>query len=104
MTSGGHYHRIIFFRFCSETNKDQANFLFFVIKSSTSNNIFFNRFINARDDGVFSISYITAIVNPDPIEDYMNGVPIIVSNKQSILILPINHSSNCMRKNLEANE
>ena len=35
--SGGHYHRIIFFHFCSETNTDQANRLFCVIQSSTSN-------------------------------------------------------------------
>ena len=32
------------------------------------------------------------IVNPDPIEDYMNGVPIIVSDEQEILMLPMNHS------------
>ena len=36
-TSGGHYHRIIFFHFCSETNIDQSNRLFCVIQSSTSN-------------------------------------------------------------------
>ena len=34
----------------------------------------------------------------------MNGVPIIVLNKQSILILPMNHSPIPMRNNLEANK
>ena len=103
-TSGGHYHQIIFFIFCSETNTDQANCLFCFIQSSTSNTVFFNIFINARDNSVFSIGSLIAIVNPDPIEDYMNGVPIIVSNEQSILMLPMNHSPIPMRNDLEANQ
>ena len=103
-TSGGHYHRIIFFRFCSETNTDQANRLFCVIQISTSNTFFFNKSLNVRDNGVFSIGYLFAIVITDPIEDYMNDVPIIVSNEQSILVLPLNHSTIPMRDDLEANE
>ena len=79
-TSGGNYHLIIFFLFCSETNIDQENCLFGVIQSSTSNNIFFNGFINDRENGVFGIGSLIAVVNPDPIEDYINGFPIIVSN------------------------
>ena len=54
-TSGGPYHQILFFRFCSETNTDQENRLFRVIQSSTSNTVLFNIFINARDNGFFSI-------------------------------------------------
>ena len=91
-TSGGHHLQIIFFCFCSETNADQENCLFGVIQSSTSNTVFFNIFINARDNGVFSIGSLIAVFNPDPIEDYMNGVPIIFSNEQSILVLKMNHS------------
>ena len=60
--------------------------------------------INAIDNGVFSISSLIAIVNPDPIEDYMNSVPIIVSNKQYILILPMNHSPVTMHNDLEENK
>ena len=30
----------------------------------------------------FIIGTIIDNINPDPIEDYMNGVPIIVSNEQ----------------------
>ena len=51
-------------------------------KISTSNNVFFDRFLNARYNGVFSIVYIIAIVNIGPIKDYMDGVPIIVLNEQ----------------------
>ena len=104
LTSGGHYHRIRFFRFCSETNTDQENSIFCVIQSSTSNTVLFNRFINARDNGVFSIGSLIAVSNPDTIEDYMKGIPIIVSNGQSILTLPMNHSLIPMRNDLEANE
>ena len=39
LTSGGHYHQILFFRFCSETNTGQENRLFGVIQSSKSNNV-----------------------------------------------------------------
>ena len=66
---GGHWHRFFFFRFCSETNTDQANRLFCVIQSSTSNTVFFDGFFNARDNGIFSIGYLIAIFNPDTIED-----------------------------------
>ena len=61
--------------------------------------LFFNRFLNARDNGVFRIGSLAVIVNPNIIEDYMNGVPIIVLNEQSILVLPINHSPIPMRQN-----
>ena len=40
----------------------------------------------------FSIGSIIDIANPVTIKDYMNGVPITVSNEQYILILPKNHS------------
>ena len=40
-TSGGHYHRIIFFRFFSEKNIDQENLPCCVIQSFTSNIAFF---------------------------------------------------------------
>ena len=79
-TSGGHCHWIILFNFCSETNTDQGYCLFCVIQSSTSNTVSFNRFFNARDNDIFSIVSLIVIVNPDPIEDYMNGSHIIVSN------------------------
>ena len=100
MTLGGHYHQILSFHFSSETNIDQANCLFCVIQSSTSNTVFFNRFINSRYNGIFSIGSLIAILSPDPIEDYINGVPIIVSNKQAIIMLPINHSLVPMSNNL----
>ena len=104
LTSGGHYHQIIFFDFCSETNTDQENNLFCVIQTSTSTTIFFNIFLNDICNGVFSIGFLIAVVNPDPIEDYMNGVHIIFSNEKSILILPMNQSPIPMCNNLESNE
>ena len=82
LNSGGHYYTIIFFRFFSETNTDKENRLFCVIQSSTSNTVFFNIFINVRDIVFLIIGSIIDNINPDPIEDYMNGVPIIVSNEQ----------------------
>ena len=103
-TSGGHYHKILFFCLCSGTNTDQNNCLLCVIQSSTSNTLFFNKFLNARENGVFSIGYLIAFLIPDPIEDYMNSVPIIVSNEQSIIMLPINQSLISMHNDLKANE
>ena len=104
LNSGGHFYRIISFRFCSETNTEQANFLFCFIQSSISNTFFFNRFINDIENGVFRIGSLITIVIPDPIEDYMNGFHIIVSNKKSILMLPKNHSPIPMHNDLETNE
>ena len=101
--SGGHYRRIILFWFFSETNTDQANCLFCVIQRSTSNNVLFNRLLNAIENGLFRIGYLIAIVNPNPIEYYMHGVTIIVSNDQAILVLPINHSPMPVHNDLEEN-
>ena len=81
-TSVNYYHQIIFFRFCSETNTDQQNFLFCVIQSYKSNNFVSNWFINDRYYGFFSIASLIDIVNPGPIEGYMNGVPITIFNEQ----------------------
>ena len=53
--------------------------VFLVIQSSTSNTVFFQRFLNARYNGVFSIGSPIAIVDTYPIDDYTNGVPIIFS-------------------------
>ena len=44
-----HYGQILFFCLCSETNTHQENNLFCVIKSSTSNTVLFNIFLNARE-------------------------------------------------------
>ena len=104
MTSGGHYHKIIFFRFCSEININQENCMFCVSQSSSSNNVSFNIILISRDYGVFIIGYLIAGGNPDPIKYYMDGIPIIVSNEQAILMLPINHSSIPMRNDLEPNK
>ena len=65
-TSGGHYHRIVFF--FPETNTEQANRLFCVVQSSTSNTVFSNRSPNARDSGVFVIGYIIAIITLIPLK------------------------------------
>ena len=99
-TSGGNYHQIPIFSFFSEANTDQTDRLFCVIQSSTSNTVFFKIFLNAIENDVFSFGSLVDIVNTDPIEDYMNGVPIIISKKQSILMLPINHSPIPMRSDL----
>ena len=47
LTSCGHYHQIIVFGFCSETNTYQENSLFCVIQSSTSNTILFDIFLKS---------------------------------------------------------
>ena len=70
---------MIFFSFCSEENTDQADRLFCIIQGSTSNTVFSKIFLNARENGVFRIGSLVDIVNTDPIEYYMNGVPIIIS-------------------------
>ena len=101
-TPGGNYHWIIFCSFCSETNKYQENCMFFVIQSSTSNNVFFKRFINTRDNGVSSIGYLITIVNPDTIEEYMNDVPIFY-NEQWILMIPMNNSPIPIRNDSKKN-
>ena len=58
-------------------------------------------FINDRDNVIFSIGYLIAIVNPDPIEEYMNGAPSIVLTEQSILMVPMNHSPIPMHNDLK---
>ena len=66
--------------------------MFCVLQSYKSNTVFFIIFLNARYNGVLSIGSLIAVFNTNTIEDYMNGVHIIVLNEQSILVLPMNHS------------
>ena len=94
-----------FFRFCSKkAHTDQKKYMFYVIQSYISNTVFLNICLYARDYCVLNIGSLIVLFNPDPIEDYMNGVRIIVSNEQSTLMLPMNNSPISMRNNLEANE
>ena len=67
------------------------------------NHQLFDRFSNERDNGQFTIGALMAIVNPDPIEDYMNGTPMIISNEKAILLQPMSHTHVPM-SHLEANE
>ena len=104
-TSGCLYNRILFFRFVSEKNSSQNNRLFCVVHLNMKiNHHFFDRFANERDNGLFTIGSLIAIVNPDPIEDYMNGTPMIVSYEKSILLKPMLHLPVPMCSDLEANE
>ena len=52
---------------------------------------------------VFLALVIIAIVNHDTIEYYMNGVPIILLKKQTIIMITMNYSPIPRRNNLEAN-
>lgn len=104
-TSGCLYNRILFFRFVSESNSSQNNRLFCVVHlNMKKNHHFFDRFANERDNGVFTIGALIAIVNLDPIEDYMNGTPMIVSYEKAILLKAMLHSPVPMCSDLEANE
>ena len=73
------YNRMLFFRFVSEKQTDQLNRIFCVMQNSTTNQHFFNRLSVARDNGQCTIGSLIAIVNPDPIENYMRGIPMITS-------------------------
>ena len=85
-TSGGHYHQILFFCYCSETNTYQSNSLFCVIQCYISNNFFFNRFINAKDNGVFSIGSLISIVE---------HIPLKTTRMVSLLLFWTNNQSSC---------
>ena len=80
----GHYNRILFLKSISEKKIEHCNRLFCVIQNSTSNLYFFNRFSIEMDDGLCSTGSNIGIVNPDPIKNYMNGIPIISSDEQAI--------------------
>mmetsp|Transcript_22253 Transcript_22253/g.27288 ORF Transcript_22253/g.27288 Transcript_22253/m.27288 type:complete len:441 (+) Transcript_22253:151-1473(+) len=104
-TTGCSYNRILFFRFVSETNSSQNNRLFCVVhQKMQKNNVFFDRTPNARDNGFVTIGTLIAIVNPEPIEDYMNGTPMIVSHEKAILLNPMIHKEIPMCSDLAANE
>ena len=43
-------------------------------------------------------------MNPDPIEDYMNSIPIVISNEKAILLKPMTYTPVPMSNTMEANE
>ena len=87
-----------------EKQTDQLNRIFCVMQNSTTNQHFFNRLSVARDNGQCTIGSLIAIVNPDPIENYMRGIPMITSSEQSMLLRPTFHSSIPLQNDLQANE
>ena len=98
------YDRILMFRFVSETDNDFSNRLFYVMQNSTTNVTFFDRNTNFRDNGVCTISTLFAIVNPDPIENYMQGIPMITTKERAIILQPMVHRPIAMPNDIGGNE
>ena len=98
------YDRIMMFRFVSETPNDFTNRLFYVMQNNTTNVNFFDRNTNFRDNGVCTIGTLFAIVNPDPIENYMQGIPMITTKERAIILQPFVHRPVAMSNDIGGNE
>ena len=92
------------FRVVSKENPETSNRMFHMIQNSTTNKEIFDRNAVFRDNGVISIGTVLIIVNPDPIENYMNGIPAITTKERVIVAKPMNHPNIPLSNNLEGND
>ena len=98
------YDRIMMFRFVSETPSDFISRLFYVMQNSSTNVNFFDRNTNFRDNGICTIGTLFGIVNPDPIENYMQGIPMITTKERAIILQPFVHRPVPMSNDIGGNE
>ena len=98
------YRTIYMFRVVSKENAETSNRMFHMIQNSTTNKEIFDRNAVFRDNGVISIGTVLIIVNPDPIENYMNGIPAITTKERVIVAKPMNHPNIPLSNNLEGND
>eukprot|EP00957_Ditylum_brightwellii_P094432 7190775-Ditylum_brightwellii.AAC.1 len=60
--------------------------IFVVMQNARTNDSLFNQVPNAHDNGGFTIASIIIVVNPKPIKKFMDGMPMIESQDQAILV------------------
>ncbi len=105
LSSGGLYNRILFFRECSEQGSSEDNRIFCMVQlNNVKNTALFNRFPTERDNGMFTIGSLIGVVNPEPIDEYMIDIPMIVSHDKAILLKPFPIRSSIPLLKLKANE
>jgi hypothetical protein len=82
------YRSIFLFLNVSEKQQGQ-NRLFYMIMNSTSNKDLFEHNSNFRDNGVITIGTLMLIVNPDPVENFLNKIPIVTTKERAVVFKPI---------------
>ena len=91
--SGGqaNYHQLLHFRPTNDVSNESVatiDDMFAVIKNSVMNTSLFNRFLNARDSGIFSIGSIIIFVSRKPTKKYTNVLSMVETQNQETLASP----------------
>ena len=97
------YRSIYLFLAVSERSPNQ-NRLFYMIMNSTNNTHLFERNTNFRDNGVISIGTLMLIVNPDPVENFLKGVPIITTKERAVVLQPMQLPEIPLKNSLDGND
>ena len=99
------YHRIFMFCVVSEQgDASESRQIFYMMQNATTNTELFNRNTNFRDNGIITIGTILMIVNPNPVERFMQNIPMLTTNERAIAIQPINHPTALMNNDLDGND
>ena len=98
------YRSIYLFLNVSENHDSDQNSLFYMIMNSTSNTHLFERNTNFRDNGIISIGTLLLIVNPDPVENFLNGIPILSTMERAVVLNPRTLTQVPLSNNIEGNE
>ena len=88
-----HFSRLFLCRLHSDTNLNEMSKLIYLMEARNSNNMLFDRNIDHRDDGTFTIGTYFRVIAPLPIENSMRGdiplvqtqTPVIVMERPSIV-------------------
>ena len=98
------YRSIYLFLNVSENHDSDQNSLFYMIMNSTTNTHLFERNTNFRDNGTISIGTLLMIVNPDPVENFMNGIPILSTKERAVVLNSRTFTQVPLSNNIEGNE
>jgi hypothetical protein len=80
------YHRLILMRVHNDSNLNENSVLFYLMITRDDNNRLFHRDLDLRDNGVITIGTYLRILSPSKIEKFMQGIPLVVTQKPAIVM------------------
>lgn len=84
--ANANYTRILMCRVVAETNTQHDGKVFYVLQNSKENKTILDRNPALRDNGSLTIGSCMAIVNPDPIDKFLQNIPMISSSERVVIL------------------
>lgn len=99
------YNRIYLCRVFSDVDTRENSRLFYILQSGNENHDIWNRNPEHRDNGTIRVGSFIRVVNPEPINRFMQGIPMITTDTR-VYALDIHPSMNSIpiNNNIDGNQ